>query len=106
MRVSALMSTIPPKFTMVTTETLRPGFDTTPLLLPGQSPVSAACVLTDLTTDIVSPLDDDPTIEGNIIEQILRGSELIAAHAYELAWTFVVDATTIWTAFTEIIVPQ
>lgn len=105
MTLAAPLNTTPRTWTMATSESSPLGFDPTPLLLPGQNVASVSSVLTDLDDDSVIELLDEPTIAENVITQIVRGSELVATHQYQLAVTVTVDDNTVWTMLTTIIVP-
>ena len=86
-------------FTMATAEKLPLTFDVSGLLMGTQVPNSPTSVLLDDGTAPLSPitLTDSPTIAGNKIIQIVRGSELAASHSYLLRITFNADANTTWT---------
>ena len=104
--MSTPLSTTPAGFKMGVTETLPLGFDTTALLASGQSPTSPVCVLTNVTTGKAVTLADSPTINGNVITQIVRGpTQLVVDDKFVLAVTFTAAANTIWTMVLVITVP-
>jgi len=86
----------PPSFVMQSSEELPLGFDATALLLSGQTVSSPTTVLTDLTTSTTITLANAPTVSGNIVTQVVVGSQLTADHVYRLVVTFTAGTDTTW----------
>jgi cellulase/cellobiase CelA1 len=95
----------PPNFEMQTTETLPLGFDATALLSGAQTISAVAVVLTDIATGVAITLANPPSVSGNIISQIVVGSQLVAGHSYRLVVTFTAAASEIWSMPLRITVP-
>lgn len=103
------LATIPSQVTCATSETMPLGFDTSAQLAaiePGLSPTSPVSVLVDDTTDAVVVLADPPTITGDIITQIVRGSVLVAGHRYSLSVTYTAATDTVLTMVLRVWCPQ
>ena len=99
------LQTIPPALVMATTDTLPITFDTSPLLRVGETPSAYSATLLDTTSGKDVALSDPATLAGNVIEQIIRGSELIAKHVYIITWIFTAAVDTVWTEVTQLNVP-
>ena len=71
---------------MGTLEVLVYTFDFSPYLLFGEVPVSPQSQMVDVTNggNTVVTLPDAPTLSGNVLSQVVRGSSLAAAHNYRL----------------------
>lgn len=54
------------------------------------APTSPSTVFLDLTTGTTVVLADRPTISGNVISQIVRGSVLTAGHSYRLSFLYTI----------------
>ena len=61
--------------------------------------------LVDTTTDQTVSLQDAPSVSGNVVTQIVRGSALTANHVYQLIVTYTAAANTVLTTVTVINVP-
>lgn len=59
-------------------------FDFSARVGQGQSLSGSSSVLTDLTTGYAVTLAEAPTISGTDVDQIVRGSALVAGHRYRL----------------------
>jgi hypothetical protein len=104
--MSSKLQTVPAGFEMGTTETLPLGFDATKLLAVGQSVSAPFSVLKNIDSGKPVTLADSPTVSGNVITQIVRGSALVALTKYALSVTFTAAANTTWTMVLVIYVPQ
>lgn len=100
------IATNPGGFIMATSETWPLGFDTTNLLINDEVPSLPVSTLTDLFTGETVTLEDEPYIIGNVVTQVVRGSQLTAKHQYSLAVGFTLDAVTIPVMVLTINVPQ
>lgn len=89
------LATIPASFVMATEESWPLGFDTSAVLEDGDTPSSAVVVFTDIGTGKTITLSDAPSITGNVIVQIVRGSQLLGGHKYTLAVSFTVNVDTV-----------
>jgi hypothetical protein len=96
MTISSPNIFVTPATAVITTlETWPWGFDATNLLAEGDSITSPVSVMVDTNTGAAVTLSDSPTIDGNVITQIVRGSELTAGHSYRLTVTFTASANTV-----------
>ena len=95
----------PPATTMQTTEELPLGFDTSALLELGQSVTMPSATLTDLTESTTITLANRPSVNGNVITQIVDGSQLSGNHVYRLTVSFTAAADTNWSMPLQITVP-
>ena len=86
----------PSTFEIQTTETLPLGFDATALLSPGDTISASGSVLTDIATGLAITLAHVPTVYGNIITQVVVGSQLAPGHEYRLVVSFTAAANEIW----------
>lgn len=88
------LATMPNVFVMATTETYELGFDTTNPAWVGDPPFSPTFTLTDVETGFETTLPDAPTIDGNVVLQVVRGSSLEGNHKYTLALNFSANLVT------------
>lgn len=101
------LATDPAGVTQALAETVPWGIDMTKALtnVSGGTVTSPSSVLTDLTADKTVTLADSPTVSGNIVTQIVRGSVLTLNHTYRLEVTFTAASNTILSTITTITVP-
>lgn len=90
---------------MQTTETLPLGFDATALLSGAQTISAATTVLTDIATGKAVTLANGPSVNGNVITQIVVGSQLAGGHSYRLVASFTAGDDEIWSMPLVIVVP-
>lgn len=69
--------------------------DLTPQLSGDEVATSPSSLLMDLGTQQIVTLADDPTIDGNEISQMVRGSVLTATHLYRLTFLYVIGGNTL-----------
>lgn len=96
------LGTSPFTVAMATTDEIPYGVDMTNALPSGGSVSGVSCTLLDLGTGQKITLQDSPSVAGNIVTQIVRGSALLASHHYRLTVVFTAAANTILTVAFEI----
>jgi hypothetical protein len=99
------LSTSPAGITQATTEEIPWGIDMTAALPQGGSVTGPSCTLFDQTTGKSVTLTDNPSVTGNVVTQIIRGSTLAANHVYLLTCTFTAAANTVLSTVTNITCP-
>jgi len=87
----------PSSIILQTTEELPLGMDMTALLSGTETPSNPVVTMQDLTAGTTVTLADTPTIDGNIVVQIISGSVLTAQHQYRMLFTFTAATDTTWT---------
>jgi len=92
------LSVTPSTFTMSTKEKLPISFDTTPLLLQAEVPISPTVVVTQLDTGAAVPgaLSGTAAISGNSVTQTILGSALTPGKSYRIEIGFSVGAGKTW----------
>lgn len=96
------IGTNPAAVGMATTDVIPYGVDMTNALPSGGSVSGVTCLLTDLRTGQKITLEDNPTVAGNVVTQIVRGSQLVAGHYYRLTIVFSAATNTVLTVAVEI----
>ena len=92
-------ATTPATFTMSVTETLAFPIDMSAYLSSGQSVASPTATLVRLDTNVAVTLSDNPSTSGNVVTQIIRGSELVANERFRLTVNFTASpSSNIWAA--------
>jgi len=95
----------PASFSMLTTETLPLAFDASTLLADGESVSDVSVTLVSLGDASTVDLADDPSVAGNVITQVVDGSQLSPDQRYRLAVTFQAATDKVWTLPLVITVP-
>jgi hypothetical protein len=95
----------PSPFAVFRSEVWPLGFDATALLAVGDTISTPAAVLRDVKARSVVVLAHTPTVVGNVITQIVDGSQLIAGKEYRLEITFTANTNKIVTMPLVISVP-
>jgi hypothetical protein len=99
MPLPSLLSTIPPRVELASTDTLPLELDTTTRLLPGETLSQLSTRLIDLATNVEYPagLPTAPSAVGNVITQLVSG--LQAKHSYRLEFIYTVALNKTWTDY-------
>ena len=74
-------------------EEIAVGCDFTVWMISGDVLTSPSTNLEDMASGATITLTDPPSITGNTVLQIVRGSELTPGHAYSLVWTATLSST-------------
>lgn len=82
------LATTPAGVQQATVEFIAWGIDMTDILLPGQTPINPVSTFQNLVNKTYITLNYFPTVSGNIVTQIIDGSELKANTTYQLVITF------------------
>jgi hypothetical protein len=98
------LATNPTNLPQSTSDTIPYGVDCTNAIstISGGSVSSPVTKLFDMTAQQTITLQDSPTLSGNIVTQIVRGSVLTANHQYRLSVQFTAATSTVLTVFLEI----
>jgi len=84
----SVLDTNPSSFLMASAEILPIGIDVTALLSTGQSIGEYSITVTDYATASPVTLADTPAVSGNVVTQIIRGSELQPSSTYRVNLVF------------------
>lgn len=90
--------TVPDSTTIVTTDKLPIAFDYTANVAVGDTLSSPTTVLTNVLDGTTITPSDAPTVSGNLIIQIVRGSQLTAKGTYRADVTAQLNAAKVITA--------
>lgn len=106
--LASQLATVPPTKQQATTETIPWDVDMTPNLAPDTEPTDVACTFTDFTPAVPQDitLEDEPTVDGMIVTQVIRGSYLTAGHSYQLLVTYNAGGSTVLSSILTITCPQ
>jgi hypothetical protein len=99
------VATVPPSRRQLTTDIIPWAVDFTEQLQTGQTVTSPSTKMIDQGTGATITLSDAPSVAGNIVSQVVRGSELTAGHRYWLIFNYVAGVLTTLGAVLEIDVP-
>lgn len=84
--------TVPDTTTVLTTDLIPIGFDYSANIAPGDALGPVASTLTNVLTGTPITPADAAAISGNLVIQIVRGSQLTAKQSYRLDVTAVLNA--------------
>lgn len=93
------LAVTPALFTMSRLEKLPLGFDTSNLLLQGETPTSPAATVIQMDTgaDVtINVIQGSPSVAGNVITIEVLGSGMTAGKQYRFEVTFSVGSLKIW----------
>lgn len=100
------LQTAPSAFQMTTYDSIYLPCDWTSFLNSPESVVSATVTVLDAySLDAVTLTSGAPTVENNVVTQLLKGSDFAVGHSYRILWTAVLSSDNTVTQETDLQVP-